>query len=422
MTVQIYKNNADDLSTRQSIRLLQNYNNFLCSYEFDIQKGELIQEDWGTVSVAINLIEAAKKMDIAQTFSLLEKGYHAHIGRDLHNPAYYEHDSLINQPWADNPASPLEQGEQWNKGKRIANGGIQYNLDNKGYPVNPHLNYGIEGRGMIGRYGPNHAVDLGILQIRPNQQGQLTLHALGIIRKDSNRPALCGGFTNFEKDDRGNTTYTKKTMVDTQASEFFEELVSGSVTLLPEYSLNLEEEIQAELQKRIKDQQRALSEKESDMIRNQISTHRKLIQVETEDPQFLQNVRDAFNNAHECYTGPVLSSGRNTNNAWMETRLSWFSLDDGQWDQIKGEDKFGYDFIAGDDAASVLWHEITPDLIDTADSHGALFCYLMGSYLMTTQHKNPEILASLKNQADILINHMSGKANPGANPKPTLKV
>jgi hypothetical protein len=125
--------------------------------------------------------------------------------------------------------------------------------------------------------------------------------------------------------------------------------------------------------------------------------------VQKEDPEFMTNLYEAFETAKECYSGPVLSSARNTNNAWMETKLSWFYLDDHKWDEIKGDNKFDYQLAAGDDAQDVVWYEITPDLIEHADSHGPLFCYLLSSFLVSKECKKPSVVAAVKNQVKELL-------------------
>lgn len=382
------------------------YDSTLKALRLDINKAEITGIDAEAISLASQLMEKGKALDIQRTQELVAGDFYGLVDRNFDSPPEYTSPGVLDQPWSDDHINPLEKKEQWNTGRRASNADIQYGVNEQGLPINPFFDFGVNGRGVIGRYGPNHAVDMGPIRIITNGQGKKSLSVLGIIREDNGLPALCGGFTNFEKDENGLYGYSKKTLIDSQANEFFEELVSGSVSLLPEYAIGLDDEISHALEKRARVQQKPLSDKQENVIRNQITTHRKLQQIEAEDPAFLANLREAFLSANECYAGPVLSSARNTNNAWMETKLSWFVLDEQKWDQIKGDDKFNYDFTAGDDAQDVLWHEINPELIDQAGNHSSLFCYVLSSYLVSDHQQSPEVFQEIKQQAKELLGHL----------------
>lgn len=361
--------------------------------------------------LAASLMNQAMSCDIRQTYQLIQKPYIGQIERNLDQPKHYEHPNLLGQVWADDPSHPLEAGEEWNSGRRVTNTYIAYAANEKGLPLNHYLNYGINGRGVIGRYGPNHAVDNGVLRIMPNKDGKPTLHALGIVRKDNGLSALCGGFTEFNKDQNGQYHYTQSDMVTTQAKEFIEELVSGSVELLPKYAEGLDEEIDQALNRRTLAQGKPVSDKQIVTITDELTTHRKIIQIEQEDPQFIQNIEHAFTHAHPCYAGPVFNSDRNTNQAWMETRLSWIMLDETAWDKMKGRNRFNYQLAAGDDAQSVLWHELTPDLMKKANgSHDAYFAHLLNGYLLTQDHTDREILQNVKQQSQDLADYFRSTA------------
>lgn len=386
------ENNTLDLAYRASLKGLMT----------QIAKAELSAADQETVTLAHDLVEGGIAFDRQRLSGLLETAFDGHLRRDFDNPPEYTSSTILNQPWSDHADHPLLRLEKWNDGRRATNTGIRYSLDEQGFPVNPYANYGIKGRGVTGMYGPNHAVDMGILRVMPNATGKPALHVLGIIRHDSGKPALCGGYTVFTRYGDGIFSYDEQTKINSQAHEFFEEMISGSVELMDKYKEGLEKRIECAIAFR-ENIQGTLTDKDRQRIRAQLTTERKVEQIHHEDPLFLSGLRHAFLTATSCYEGPVLSSSRNTNTAWMETRLSYFMMDEGDWTALKGADKFHYDLMAGDDAAAVRWHEITPELIGSADSHGALFTFLLSGFLATHAPKDPDTLAAIKDQAKELL-------------------
>jgi polyhydroxyalkanoate synthesis regulator phasin len=360
--------------------------------------------DADTINLVSDLIDATAHYDVHMSQSLLQQPYLDQVARNLADPSSYSHPILNGQIWADNPTQPLQIGESWNHGRRATNIQVPYALDQHNLPVNPYMNFGIHGRGIIGRFGPNHAVDDGILRIMPDENGKPILHALGIIRHDNGKPALCGGFSNFTRQKDGAYRYGFTETVQTQTQEFIEELVSGSIELLPSYATGLDDEIAQKIQAREQAQGGTLAPKQIQTIQNELTTHRKIAQITEQDPLFVERVAHFFQQAQPCYAGPVLSSPRNTNTAWMETRLSWNTMDESTWNTIKGHDKFGYNFKAGDDAQQVFWHPITPRLMSNAsESHGAFFSYLLSAYLLTTPPTDKTTLQSLQDQAVSLL-------------------
>ena len=151
-----------------------------------------------------------------------------------------------------------------------------------------------------------------------------------------------------------------------------------------------------------------LSHHQKDEIAEQVETALKLDQVNALDPDFMIRLREVVAKGHSCFAGPMLNDNRNTNNAWIETRLSWFMMDDATWAYVKGPSPvFPYAFSAGDDASGVVEHEITPQLIkDAFASHGALFTFLAASYLLKTQQDGQQvgtdIITQLSEVADYL--------------------
>jgi hypothetical protein len=223
---------------------------FVRNLSFDIYGAKISKADPEIASLAQQLVEKGKQLGLQQLADSVAIPFNHTHERDFDAPPEYTHSGILDQPWSDHTTQPLEENEEWNKGRRRSNSNVDYALDENGLPVNPFFNYGIKGRGIIGRYGPNHAVDMGPCRIMNNAKGQPALHVLGIVREDSGLPALCGGFTNFERYPNGRYPYSKRILYETQASEFFEELVSGSVELLPEYTVGLEEEIEEAFKKR----------------------------------------------------------------------------------------------------------------------------------------------------------------------------
>jgi len=275
------------------------------------------------------------------------------------------------------------------------------------------MDTGMNGRGVLGRFGPNHAVDNGVLTLKEDNNGDIKLHALGILRKfDGDVPALAGGFAEYSKNYDGGYTFNRNHELDTKTKEFFDEMVSGSIEFMPEYNAVLTDEVNAALDTRIAARiGEDLSKRQKEEIAEQVETGLKLQQVETYDPDFLTRLYEITASGRECFAGPVLKSNRNTNNAWIETRLSWFMMDDTIWSYIKGKNPtFDYDFSPGDDGSGVQVFEISPWLLDNASgSHGALFAFMSASYLLKMQEDGTEIpttvIDQMKDLASFLVSH-----------------
>ena len=202
-------------------------------------------------NLAMRLIEGGKKLDLEKTKELGVNFRYKDIKRDTNNPVSYTDKTVLGAPWADDPHDPLSAGEQWNQGRRATNTGQLYELDGEGLPVNPYMNTGMKDRGCLGQFGPNHAVDNGVIVIKNNEQGKLTLYALGISRKfDNDAPAFAGGFAKFTQDDNGTYIFDRNTVIESQMEEFFEETISGSIALLPQYELQLEGLLTKEISER----------------------------------------------------------------------------------------------------------------------------------------------------------------------------
>lgn len=368
-------------------------------------------------TLARRIIEGAKAYDNFRVRKVIDDhDYPGGIRRDFGAAVEYTADHVMGAPWADNPDAPLEAGEAWNKGRRASLTGQQYDLDEKGLPVNPYLKTGIKERGVIGLYGPNHAVDVGVLTVKKDKAGKPTLQAYGIMKGGD--AAFCGGFAEYTDKDKNGFVTGRDIWILNQAKEFFEEMVSGSIELAPPFAGKLEEEYQSTIASRVEKRGgKPLPEHQAKEIRAQIETELKLRQVQEQDPGFLQRLHEVFQSGQECYAGPVRSSSRNTDTAWMETYLSWVFMDDDRWNYIRGENPpFDYQLAAGDDADDVVAHRIDENLLKSATgTHSAMFLFMAASYLLDAQKKglklDSSVLAQLEEVADFLHPFSPQKVN-----------
>lgn len=355
-------------------------------------------------ALAESLVEGAIGFDTERASRLGLHFKYKGLVRDAANPAEFEHEEVEGMPWADK--SPvLGLGEWWNAGRRATLTGAAYALDTQGRPVNPYMNTGMSGRGTLGLYGPNHAVDNGIMAVR--DEG---LSILGITRKyDGNAPAMAGGFAKFEKRPDGAYAFDAETEKRSRADEFFEEMISGSIELLPEFADRLDASI-AEHIAGIEAQRngRAVSVEERAHIAEEVKTELKMAQVQQYDPEFLQRLHAHIAQGRECFAGPVLCDPRNTNTAWIESRVACVVFNEKVWDDIRGSDpKFDYALAGGDDASDAVWHVFTPQLIETAfASHGAMMTFLATMFVVDTLRRGSGLAPNVMAQLDGVENFL----------------
>jgi hypothetical protein len=376
--------------------------------------------------LAARLITAAKQFDLDKTAQLAVNFRMDSIQRNPANPPSYTHESILGAPYADDAQNPLDTGEIWHQGRRASNTGLKYAFNGAGVPINPFMNTGLEGRGVLGQFGPNHAVDNGIIRIKKDDKGDDALHVIGILRKfDNDAPALCGGFAKYARGANGEYIFDKAAVIETQLEELFEEMISGSITLNNKYAAQLPKAVQDEYDRRMQGRNGlALSDHHKAEIAEQIKTGLKMAQVEENDPDFLKRLHGVIAAGHECFAGPILNDNRNTNNAWIETKLTWFTMDDTTWQNIVGAaPKYNYAFSAGDDASGVVEHHLSPALIKGAfASHGALFSFIGASYLLDAQAKGksiaPSILKQCQDIATFLESENTRAAQPPIQPRP----
>ncbi|XP_050680065.1 ADP-ribose pyrophosphatase, mitochondrial isoform X2 [Leptidea sinapis] len=113
-----------------------------------------------------------------------------------YNPPYYTSDSVKGKSWADPEIDTPNFSPKWNQIERDVNRKSHmghYNIVN-GYPLNPTGRTGLQGRGVLGRWGPNHAADP--IVTRWKDVSRDILQFIAIKRGDTGEWALPGGMVN----------------------------------------------------------------------------------------------------------------------------------------------------------------------------------------------------------------------------------
>ncbi|BFZ18401.1 hypothetical protein BsWGS_21439 [Bradybaena similaris] len=221
-----------------------------------------------------------------------------------YKPVYYTSKTVLDQPaWADKEDILNGRVPEWNKldgaVNRCSHLGI-YSLDpDTKLPRNPIGRTGISGRGVLGRWGPNHAADPIVTRWKIDEQGKVVVDKEGkkvaqfisIQRHDCKEWAIPGGMVD-----------AYEVITDTMKREFGEEALNSL----------------------------------------QVS--------ESEKQKIAASVDNLFKNGVEVYRGYV-DDPRNTDNAWMETVAMNFHDAD-------GTGVAHFNLTAGDDAMGVQWMDI----------------------------------------------------------------
>ncbi|XP_017876910.1 ADP-ribose pyrophosphatase, mitochondrial [Ceratina calcarata] len=220
-----------------------------------------------------------------------------------YKPVEYTSPVLKGKPWADPEIGEPSFKPKWNSldGKINRRSFVgDYVINEAGYPLNPIGRTGIAKRGLLGRWGPNHAADPIVTRWKRDAQGVIEknedtkrpiLQFVAIKRRDTGAWAIPGGMV-----DPGETVSA------TLKREFMEEAMS---------SLGQDKEERNKLEK---------------------------------------SMKEFFEKGDEIYKGYV-DDPRNTDNAWMETVALNFHDDD--------HSVFGnIMLVAGDDASKAKWMDI----------------------------------------------------------------
>ncbi|XP_015607486.1 ADP-ribose pyrophosphatase, mitochondrial [Cephus cinctus] len=224
-----------------------------------------------------------------------------------YQPVDYTSPVLEGKPWADPKIDDPSFKPNWNsiddKVNRQSFMG-DYVVDDNGYPSNPVGRTGIVGRGLLGRWGPNHAADPIVTRWKRNGTGALEINRetekpilqfISIQRKDSGEWGIPGGMV-----DPG------ETITATLKREFMEEAMN---------SIEMTQEEKEELE---------------------------------------DSIKRFFEKGDTIYKGYV-DDPRNTDNAWMETVALNFHDEDGS---TVGR----LSLKAGDDASNVRWMDANRNL------------------------------------------------------------
>ncbi|XP_033100603.1 transient receptor potential cation channel subfamily M member-like 2 [Anneissia japonica] len=247
-------------------------------------------------------------------------------------PKQYTHQSVLDMPhWADIDLMAMSKDKrpmlQFNnedvKCKVDRRSHVQNYVVKDGLPLNPKGRTGMIGRGLLGRFGPNHAADPIATRWKMNADGspmmdggKKVLEFIAIQRKDNQQWAIPGGMVE-----------PGQVVSETLRREFSEEAL-GQMTKCAE-----------------------------------------------EKATMAENIEKLFANGIEIYRGYV-DDPRNTDNAWMETYAMNFHDESGS--------AFGqFQLEAGDDAQSVRWQRVssriplfashTAMLRKVAEKHNAAF-------------------------------------------------
>ncbi|XP_026499580.1 ADP-ribose pyrophosphatase, mitochondrial [Vanessa tameamea] len=217
-----------------------------------------------------------------------------------YKPPTYTSPSIQGQPWADPEIGRANFSPKWNtldgKVNRESYMGL-YNIVN-GYPLNPVGRTGICGRGVLGRWGPNHAADPVVTRWKNTAKDidkKPILQFIAIKRRDTGEWALPGG------------------MVDPG-----EKVGATAIREFQEEALN------------------------------------SLEASECEKQVMKEKLDNFFSSGIEIYSGYV-DDPRNTDNAWMETVAYNFHDE-------SGSIVSSLNLQAGDDAVGVQWVDITSDI------------------------------------------------------------
>lgn len=123
-----------------------------------------------------------------------------------YTPSYYDSEILCGKEWADPPINTPGFKPMFNEldVKHYVNRKSfmgPYDIFENKYPLNPAGRTGLQGMGILGRWGPNHAADPVVTRWKRNSEGVVendseslkpVLQFCGIERHDCNQWAIPG--------------------------------------------------------------------------------------------------------------------------------------------------------------------------------------------------------------------------------------
>lgn len=223
---------------------------------------------------------------------------------DIYDPISFTARHVLTAPWADPDLGSDGFEPQWNSVDGKVNRKShekEYAISSKNEPLNIRGRTGLKGRGVLGRWGPNHAADPVVTRWKRDSNGEIVknedsgkpiLQFVSIQRRDTKEWAIPGGMV-----DPG------EVVSETVKREFMEEAMDSTS-----------------------------------------------VKEDQELDQMKQLVQDFFQDGKELYKGYV-DDPRNTDNSWMETVALQFHDESG--------DKIGkFNLKAGDDAQALKWTDV----------------------------------------------------------------
>ncbi|XP_060803532.1 ADP-ribose pyrophosphatase, mitochondrial [Amyelois transitella] len=240
-----------------------------------------------------------------------------------YKPPNYTEPGLTGKPWADPDIGNGTFQPKWNSmdGKISRKSYMgDYQIVN-GYPLNPIGRTGICGRGILGRWGPNHAADPVVTRWKRLESGEL-------VHDDNDKPIL--QFVAIKRGDTGEWALPGG-MVDPG-----EKVTTTAVREFQEEAMNA------------------------------------LVMSKEEREEWTKKFEKFFSEGEVVYEGYV-DDRRNTDNAWMETVAYNFHDDSGS---VVG----ALNLHAGDDAVGVRWVDATPN-ISLYASHDSILKEVVNRHL-----------------------------------------
>ncbi|XP_041979469.1 ADP-ribose pyrophosphatase, mitochondrial-like [Aricia agestis] len=239
---------------------------------------------------------------LVQRFSVPDSKVSWNTEYEEYDPPSYTDPKLNGKPYADPEIGMSNFTPKWNNIDGYINRisyTSQYEIVNN-FPRNPIGRTGLQGRGVLGRWGPNHAADCIVTRWKKIDNSSYSnekslLQFVAIKRSDTGEWALPGGMV-----DPG----------ETFSAAAFREFVEESLNYF------------------------------------------KISKNEREN--WLSKLKDFFSAGIQIYSG-YIDSPRNTDNAWIESTAFNFHDETGFTTEA-------LQLQAGDDAAGAKWMDVTPEL------------------------------------------------------------